>query len=351
MTAGAPGSSASAVERLSPADLVDLATDPEAAERPVTDGSSPLTVVDLSKGTPAALAAFSPGRLRWRVVVGYARSPERPPPAVLDVALCAGPAAPGWVEVADVDAALGPLRDNCAAAPLAAGTLAQVLALNEQLPLPDGLVVESMAYSMLQAGPEFAAWLAAQPPRAHRRSPEPVLVERVGATLVVTLNRPEVRNAYDSHTRDALVDVLRPLAALDDPPPVVLDGAGPVFSSGGDLGEFGESTDPVRAHAIRTARSPGLLLRRIGATARVHGPCVGAGIEVPAFCPMVEATPGATFRLPELSMGLIPGAGGTASILARIGRSRTAYLAFSGQAVPAATALDWGLVDRIVPGR
>ena len=63
----------------------------------------------------------------------------------------------------------------------------------------------------------------------------------------------------------------------------------------------------------------------------------------------VVAAPGTTFRLPEVSMGLVPGAGGTASIPARIGRHRTAYMALSGAAVTAQTALGWGLVDSVRP--
>jgi enoyl-CoA hydratase/carnithine racemase len=59
------------------------------------------------------------------------------------------------------------------------------------------------------------------------------------------------------------------------------------------------------------------------------------------------ARPDATFRLPEIAMGLVPGAGGTVSLPRRIGRERTAWLALSGQAIDAPTALDWGLVDTI----
>ena len=76
-----------------------------------------------------------------------------------------------------------------------------------------------------------------------------------------------------------------------------------------------------------------------------HGPCIGAGIEVPAFAGSVLASPGTTFRLPELRMGLIPGAGGTVSIPRRIGRWRTAYLALSGAPIGIETAQAWGLVD------
>ena len=176
-----------------------------------------------------------------------------------------------------------------------------------------------------------------------------MLIEHVDAVLTVSLNRPEVHNAYSAAMRDALVDVLRAVIALDDRPDVVLRGAGPSFCSGGDLGQFGTTPDPVLAHEIRTTRNPGLLLHELGAraTARVHGACVGAGVELPAFCARVEARADATFRLPEVAMGLIPGAGGTASVTRRIGRQATAQLAITGATIDAPTALRLGLVDAI----
>jgi enoyl-CoA hydratase/carnithine racemase len=69
---------------------------------------------------------------------------------------------------------------------------------------------------------------------------------------------------------------------------------------------------------------------------------------VPSFASRVEATQDAWFRLPEIGMGLVPGAGGTVSITRRIGRWRTAYLALSGARLDADTALKWGLVDAII---
>jgi enoyl-CoA hydratase/carnithine racemase len=79
----------------------------------------------------------------------------------------------------------------------------------------------------------------------------------------------------------------------------------------------------------------------------VHGACIGAGIEVPAFAGRVLAAPDAYVMLPEVSMGLVPGAGGTVSITGRIGRWRTAWLALTGSRLDAHTALSWGLVDEI----
>jgi len=81
----------------------------------------------------------------------------------------------------------------------------------------------------------------------------------------------------------------------------------------------------------------------------VHGACVGAGCELPAFCRRVCAREDAWFQLPEVGMGLVPGAGGTASLPGRIGRQRTAWLALSGSRIDAAKALRWGLIDEIAP--
>ena len=74
---------------------------------------------------------------------------------------------------------------------------------------------------------------------------------------------------------------------------------------------------------------------------------MGAGIELPAFGRQVVAARNTFFQLPEVGMGLVPGAGGTVSIPRRIGRQRTAYLALSGLRVDAATAHGWGLVDEL----
>ena len=129
----------------------------------------------------------------------------------------------------------------------------------------------------------------------------------------------------------------------------MLSGAGPAFSAGGDLDEFGSAADPGQAHLIRTLRSPARLAHALGPrlTAYLHGACVGGGIEVPAAAARVVAREGAFFRLPEVSMGLIPGAGGTATIPRRIGRHRAAFMAISGADIDLPTALAWGLVDAV----
>jgi enoyl-CoA hydratase/carnithine racemase len=87
------------------------------------------------------------------------------------------------------------------------------------------------------------------------------------------------------------------------------------------------------------------LSRRI--VVHLHGACFGSGIELPAFADRVVARPDTRIALPEVRLGLIPGAGGTVSLPRRIGRHRTAYLALSGSTIDAGTAMAWGLVDAI----
>jgi enoyl-CoA hydratase/carnithine racemase len=130
---------------------------------------------------------------------------------------------------------------------------------------------------------------------------------------------------------------------------VVVRGNGPAFCSGGDLRDFGTSTDLVRAHAVRTTRHPGALLHALAdrVEVQVHGACVGAGVELPAFAGRVIARADTVFQLPEVAMGTIPGAGGTVSLPRRIGPQRTLLLALSGLPLTAGDALRWGLVDEV----
>jgi enoyl-CoA hydratase/carnithine racemase len=182
---------------------------------------------------------------------------------------------------------------------------------------------------------------------------EPVQACRDRNTLRIAFNRPQRHNAFSTDARAALLDALT-VAQLDPSvDEVVLTGNGPSFCSGGDLAEFGTFTDPASAHLARTRYSPALVLdtltARLGRACRaeVHGQVMGSGLEMAAFCGCVTADPTAVFGLPELSLGLIPGAGGTVSVTRRIGRWRTAYLVLSGSKIDAQTAVLWGLVDTL----
>jgi enoyl-CoA hydratase/carnithine racemase len=323
----------------------------------------PLLLVDLDRplGSAAVLRrAVERARERDRLLVGVTRAaaPSAAVPAplaeALDLTLAPADGADRrLVAVEDPEAEARGLQGHAFDNPEAAVLLGQILRTGPQLTVVQGLDAESLAYSTLLAGSGFARWLAA---RGDRPVPPPakaetVLVRRDGDTLHLTLNRPERRNAYGRELRDALVAALD-IARLDPTvAEVVLNGNGPSFCSGGDLGEFGVATDLSTAHLVRTrggaARSVHELRSRV--TVRMHGSCVGAGIELPAFASRIVADPGAVFRLPELGMGLIPGAGGTVSIPRRIGRWRTLYLVLSGCSLGAGQALRWGLVDEVEP--
>jgi enoyl-CoA hydratase/carnithine racemase len=210
-------------------------------------------------------------------------------------------------------------------------------------------VAESAAYSVLQSGPEFAAWRAVHPARAERDDGPRVRVDRAGDTLALTLTRPGRLNALDALMRDELVEALAVAAADPGVARVELRGEGRAFCAGGDLDEFGTRSDPATAHLIRLQRSVGRALSRLDrpTAAYLHGACMGSGIELAAFTDTVVAASDTQIALPEIGLGLVPGAGGTVSLPRRIGRLRTAWLAFSGCTIDAATAHAWGLVDEL----
>ena len=257
-----------------------------------------------------------------------------------------------WVGVGDerLDAVIEALRTGVAAQPAAATVAAQVFRMTLDVTFEKALTLESLAYSMLLASNRFRDWRAATPVRDRVDDDARVLMDQEPDGLHIRLNRSATRNAFDARMRDELVEALS--FALDHPdrPQVVLSGAGPAFSAGGDLDTFGQASDVGEAHLIRTLRSPAQLVHDLGdrLTALLHGACVGAGIEVPAASARITARPGTHFRLPEVSMGLIPGAGGTATISRRIGRQRACFMALSGDTINLETAVDWGLVDEVV---
>jgi Enoyl-CoA hydratase/isomerase len=327
-----------------------------AADVPVLDEAGqvtePLLVVDLDgRAGPTVLErAAARARDSGRLLVGAGSAPVPPLLDALDLSLVVAGDAAGCVAVADPVAAARELGQAVAAAPRASLVLGQVLRATETLPVNEALDVESFAYSTLLGGPEFRRWLDGRGERQPvAAASQPVLVRRDGSRLLITLNRPERRNAYGRDLRDALTDALR-IALLDTGlTRVVLDGAGPSFCSGGDLAEFGTAPDPVTAHFIRTQAGAARLIHALGPRieVRVHGPCAGAGVELAAFAGTVVAAADSAFWLPETGMGLIPGAGGTVSIPRRIGRWRTLYLALTARHIDTPTALSWGLIDRV----
>jgi enoyl-CoA hydratase/carnithine racemase len=248
-------------------------------------------------------------------------------------------------------AAIARLDSRLAANPVAGTALALQLRISAGLDVPAGLVTESAAYSALQDGAEFRRWRASRPDREPDADTHRVRVERSPSELRITLARPARRNAVDWRMRDALTEALAAAIAVPGTR-VLLLGDGPDFCAGGDLDEFGSRPDPAQAHLIRLTRSPAMLVHRLRdrVTAFLHGACLGAGIELPAFACRVHATADTRIGLPEIGLGLMPGAGGTVSLPRRIGRWRTAFMALTGDPIGARQALQWGLIDAIDDG-
>ncbi len=274
------------------------------------------------------------------VVDPWERSPDR------DQEIAPTPAVDLVVEPHEVEPIVQAIEHN----PIASAVLVQVLRAVRGLTVDDALTVESLAYATLQSGREFAAWRASRPVRTKpRREEEIVLLQRNGDRLDIVLNSPETRNALSVPMRDALTDAFKLVAMDKGIRAVHVTANGPCFSAGGDLDEFGTANDLAEAHSIRMLRMPARYLAAHADRYRihVHGACIGAGIELPAFAGRLTAKSDAFFQLPEVAMGLIPGAGGCVSISRRIGVQRTAYMAILGERFSAERALAWGLIDAI----
>lgn len=303
-----------------------------------------LEVVDLQGGE----IGFPSGR----IIVGIGRGNIGvcDDHAAFDILLCEEPAPPApWIGTRDVDSAIANLQSAAAKNPIAATTLATVLRHSADISFEVALTMESLAYSMLLAGREFSRWREMTPRRTRAAATTPRVRLEMGEALRIVLSRPHARNALDARMRDELVDAFEFALAESSTRDIVLMGDGPAFCAGGDLDEFGTATDVAAAHLIRMQQSPVNLLHKLSrrVTARLHGACIGAGIELPAAAAKIVAARNSWFRLPEVSMGLIPGAGGTVTITRRIGRHRTCFLALTGEKLDAETALAWGLIDEL----
>jgi hypothetical protein len=305
-------------------------------------------IVGLECGTVLVGGDDLPDSLAPGTVAGLAMVPA----VVVAVVSDPGSRRPEWADlvVAPGSPELAATLDTVEANPLASITLAVLLRDGDRRSVAQGLVAESMAYGLLQAGPEFSTWRSGVPVRERTGGNGPtVLVGRQGRELSVTLDRPHVLNAFNAPMRDELVAALQVAVADPSVASVVVRGAGDSFCSGGDLDEFGSRSDPATAHLVRLQRSAGRVLADLSdrTTVHIHGSTVGSGIELAAFAHRVVADRATRISLPEVHLGLIPGAGGTVSLPRRIGRHATMLLAVGLPWIDAATALAWGLVDRL----
>jgi enoyl-CoA hydratase/carnithine racemase len=171
-----------------------------------------------------------------------------------------------------------------------------------------------------------------------------------GPVGTITLNRPEALNAYSVQMRDDLFYVLGSACADPELRALVIRGEGRAFCAGADLTEFGTAPSPFEARRIRFARDVWKALRDfpVPTIAALHGYAIGSGTELALHCTVRIAARSTRFKMPEATLGLIPGAGGTQTLPRTVGISAAAELLYLGEVLGAEQAASLGLVDRIV---
>jgi 2-(1,2-epoxy-1,2-dihydrophenyl)acetyl-CoA isomerase len=182
-----------------------------------------------------------------------------------------------------------------------------------------------------------------------------VNVSVADGTARVELNRPEALNAWNAQFGEDLLAALRGVTEDEAVRAIVLTGAGRGFSSGADLKDISTDTTPEGRpnvyktlteryhpimHAIRDMPKPVI--------AAVNGPAVGIGCSLALCCDLIVAAESAYFLLAFVNIGLVPDGGSSLFLPTRIGMARASELSMLGERLPAAKALEWGLINRVV---
>ncbi|MDM7999432.1 MAG: enoyl-CoA hydratase/isomerase family protein [Dehalococcoidia bacterium] len=178
-----------------------------------------------------------------------------------------------------------------------------------------------------------------------------LLYEKRESVAYVTLNRPEALNVYNVKMRDELYEVLGAIRDDPDVNAVVLKGAGDrAFCAGADLSEFLTAPPPAAARRVRWERDVwGLFLSLPQpVVAALHGYVLGSGIEMALCCDLRVASDDARFGLPEVTLGIIPAAGGSQTLPRTIGRAKSLEMLLTNRWIDAREALSAGLVNRVV---
>jgi enoyl-CoA hydratase/carnithine racemase len=176
--------------------------------------------------------------------------------------------------------------------------------------------------------------------------------ERDESVARITLDRPEVLNAYNTEMRDdfhAALSMVRDDASIRA---LVLRGNGKAFSSGGDVREFGSAPSPVAAREIRLARDVWKLLVSLDAwtIAAIHGHAAGSGLEMALLCDFRIAAEGSLLLLPETGLGMIPGVVGTQTVPRIVREGHALDILLTGRRIDARLAERLGMVGSVVPG-
>jgi enoyl-CoA hydratase/carnithine racemase len=176
-----------------------------------------------------------------------------------------------------------------------------------------------------------------------------LLFEKVGAVAHISLNRPQVVNAYNIQMRDDFSEALEAVQLDPEVRALLITGEGRGFCAGADLTEFGSAPSQVIARQVRWERDVWGQLVNLDKpiVAGVHGFCIGSGLEIALLCDLRIAAEGTVFALPEVQLGMIPAAGGTQTLPRAVGTSQALDLLLTGRRIQSEEALTMGLVTRL----
>lgn len=180
---------------------------------------------------------------------------------------------------------------------------------------------------------------------------ETLRLDRQGRVAIITINRPDKRNALNIKTREEGAALLDQLREDDSVGVVVFTGAGDkAFIAGADIGEFAGRT-AITQREVMTSRSLFTAIDMFPkpVIAMINGYCLGGGCELALACDIRIASENASFGQPEINLGIIPGGGGTQRLTRLVGEGKAMEMILTGEIIDARTAFAIGLVNTVVP--
>jgi enoyl-CoA hydratase/carnithine racemase len=177
-----------------------------------------------------------------------------------------------------------------------------------------------------------------------------LVVREEGAAARIVLNRPEKRNALSLELMDEMIGALREASAQRDTRAIVIEGAGPAFSAGHDLSEMIGRQREFLAHLFDRCSAMMETIHEVPqpVIAKVHGIATAAGCQLVAACDLAVAAEGTRFATPGVKIGLFCSTP-MVPVSRAVGRKRAMQMLLTGEPIDAPTALEWGLVNRVVP--
>ncbi len=179
-----------------------------------------------------------------------------------------------------------------------------------------------------------------------------LLVTRGGPAARIVLNRPEKRNALSLELMEEVIAALEEVSAQDDARAIVIEGAGPAFSAGHDLSEMIGREKQFLGHLFDRCTVMMQTIKELPqpVIAKVHGIATAAGCQLVAACDLAVAAEGTRFATPGVKIGLFCSTP-MVPVSRAVGRKRAMQMLLTGEPIDAGTALEWGLVNRVVPSQ